>query len=520
MGVTRHTLDTIKTRPLSTLVEKMGGTLKRVGREYVTHCLWHEDANPSLTINDDKGFCFCHVCRGGGDAVDYVRQKNGMDLQEAAEIAAGLLGVPFETDAADPEADRRRREERKKAIEALEMEHAVYRGNLKDPRADRIRDILSARGITPAASKEFGLGYAASGYFGGRITVPIYNHRSELVGFTGRATKPEHLPKYKNSADCELFQKKHLVFNEQKAKDAARKKGYIIFVEGHLDVVAMWQAGFENVVAMQGTAAPDPFILERLARSAKNFVLLYDGDAGGKKATEQFIAAAGPLATAGKLSVKIAALPQGQDPDEFIRSGGDMQGVLDSAPNWLDWVIDDWAASLDKSDTAMVTEVEARLKEVINKLKSKTLRAHYIDKAARILSQDNKEAKQIAADWSVGAERVEFRDWRPRTEEETRLVVERRLVRTFVHCADCRDSLRPLMEKVQDPALEWLCERLRELEEVCVKDLTPHSVMAVVAVAEPHFMEELRPLIQPRVIIDTNAGVLQPIADTLQGVVE
>ena len=85
--------------------------MKRVGREYLTQCLWHEDKHPSLTVSDDKGFSFCHVCRGGGDAIDYVGKRFGLEWRDAAEKVASILSIPFELDDEDPVASARRREE-------------------------------------------------------------------------------------------------------------------------------------------------------------------------------------------------------------------------------------------------------------------------------------------------------------------------------------------------------------------------------------------------------------------------
>ena len=302
MAVKASTIEAIKARPLSLVVEALGGTLKKAGHEFVTECLWHDDTNPSLTINDDKSFGFCHVCRTNCDAISYIRERNGLGFRDAAEIAAEVLGVPFETDEENPEEARRRRSERLSVITQLEGEQSKYKQNIRDPRATRIRDVLKARGLGAAAAKEFGIGYCSSGFFAGRITLPIHNHREELVGFTGRATREDQQAKYKNSADSHLFQKKELVFNEPRARRAAREAGSLIFVEGHLDVVSMWQAGIRNVVAMQGTAAPDENTLKRLCRHSKNFILCFDGDAGGKKAAEVFIGAAGPMAMQGECS--------------------------------------------------------------------------------------------------------------------------------------------------------------------------------------------------------------------------
>ena len=518
MAVTSSTLAAIKAAPLSALIEATGGKLKRVGHEFLTPCLWHDDTNPSLTVNDDKGFCYCHVCRGGGDAIDYVGQRYGLHWREAAEKAADILGVRFDTDEESPEEAAKRAAARKAQVLELEQEQAGYSANFRDKRAGRIKQIWLDRGLTKEAALEFGAGFAPSGFFAGRITLPIHNHRNELVGFTGRATKSkeEQPAKYKNSADSDLFQKKSLVFNEVRAKEAAREAGSIVFVEGHLDVVSMWCKGIKNVVALQGTSSPDPLVLQRLTRNIKNIILCFDGDAGGRKAAEHFLSVAGPMALAGDINVNVVTLPQGQDPDEVIRSGGDLYGYLASAPNWLDWTIDTWAAALDKSDTAMVTDVENKLRALIDGMRSKALRTHYIDRAARVLSSSEKEAEKLAKQWGNREFFSEVEGWRPRTPAETRLAAEKRLVRLYVHRPGLRGTLQPLLERVTNPALLWLSRQLTLLNEYCVTDLTPHSAMAIVAVAEPHYMMQLRTLIRPNVIIDDNSGVLAHLTTIME----
>ena len=519
MAIAQASIDKLKSAPVSTVVESLGGKLKRVGREFVTQCIWHEDTNPSLTINDDKGFCFCHVCRGGGDALAYTMQAKGLGFADAANLAASILGIQLETDGISPEEMAKRRKAREDALAKLQREQELYRGNLRHEKAGRIRDILKARGLTAAASKEFGLGFAATGYFAGRITVPILNHRNELVGWTGRATKSkeEQPAKYKNSADGELFHKKNLVFNEARAKDAARMTGSLIFVEGHLDVVSLWQHGVANVVAMQGTGAPDPIILQRLAKAADNFVLCFDGDEGGKKAIQQFISAAGSMAQKGEIQINVVQMPKGKDPDEVCRDSGAMafHNLVAGAMPWLDWVIDYWAADLDLDNSAHVTSVENELRKVIDGLRSNAVRAHYIDKVARALSRDDKGAKDVAKTWGNRTIQVEEREWQPPSPIKTRITTERRMLRIFVHRPEHRAQLQPLLGKVTHPPLRWLVQRLEELNQHCATDLTPHSIMAVVAAAEPFFLQQLRTIIQPNVHIDDTPGVLKHCADTL-----
>jgi len=513
MAITAQSIEKLKSGSISKVIEELGSKLKRVGREYVTQCVWHEDTNPSLTINDDKGFCFCHVCRGGGDVIAYTRKRKGLDFVDAANLAASILGIELQTDGISPEEQAKRKAKRMEALERLKIEQAEYKRNLFDPKANRIRAILKAREIERETALEFGLGYAPTGFFGGRITVPICNHRNELVGWTGRATKDQP-GKYKNSADGDLFHKKDLVFNEPRAKEAARLSGSLIFVEGHLDVISLWQHGIVNVVAMQGTGAPEKFVLERLAKSANNFILCFDGDAGGKSATEKFIQAAGPMAKTGEIQINVAQLPQGKDPDEICREDGvdAFHSLTSGAMPWLDWVIDHWAAGLDKSDTRHVTAVEKALRQEVDGITSNAVRAHYIDKIARALSQDDKEAKAIVKGWGDRSVVIEKREWEPPAAERTRMVTERRMLRIFVHCPEHRDVLRPYLSDVVNPAMRWLCDRLEELEQHCATDLTPYSVMAVVVAAEPHFMQQLRTIVQPNVTIDDSEGVLKHIA--------
>ena len=519
MGISRTSLNQIKAASLSEVVKAQGAVLKRVGREFVTTCVWHEDANPSLTINDDKGFCFCHVCREGGDAMDYLQKRNGLGLQDAAELAGSILGIQIEYDHIDREEQQRRAARRQAALDKLQAEQELYRSNLRHERAGRIRDILKARGLSAAASKEFGLGFAATGFFAGRITVPILDHRNKLVGWTGRATKSkeEQPAKYKNSQDSELFNKKQLVFNEVRAKEAGRLAGSLIFVEGHLDVVSLWQHGVENVVAMQGTGAPDPLVLKRLARNIKTFILCFDGDQGGRTAIEKFISAAGPMAMKGEVSILVAKMPEGQDPDEVIRSEGEQafHNLLHDAAPWLDWVIDEWVGSLDKSNGAMVTEVENRLRDLIDGLHSNALRTHYIDRASRALAINDKEAANLVKGWGDRSVQIEKKEWSVRDPHETKIVTSRRMLRIYVHRPEHRDELRPLLGAVDHPPLAWLVQRLIELEEHCEVDLTPHSVMAVVAASEPHFLSQLRTIIQPNVTIDNSPGVLKHCSDIL-----
>ena len=122
MAITDASKERLKSAPISKVIEELGSKLKKVGREYVTQCIWHEDTNPSLTINDDKGFCFCHVCRGGGDVIAYPRQRKGLDFVDAANLAASILGIELQTDGISPEEQAKRKAQRQASLTRLQKE--------------------------------------------------------------------------------------------------------------------------------------------------------------------------------------------------------------------------------------------------------------------------------------------------------------------------------------------------------------------------------------------------------------
>ena len=163
----------------------------------------------------------------------------------------------------------------------------------------------------------------------------------------------------------------------------------------------------------------------------------------------------------------------------------------------------------------MITAVEKKLRELIEGLTSRALRTHYIDKSARVLTENSKDAEKLAKEWGNKEFNQTPVEWQPRDPITARIAAEKRMVRIWVHCPEHRDRLNPMMNNLSHPPLKWLWNRLQELQEHCVTDLTPHSVMAIVAVSEPHFMTQLRTIVRPNVIIDDRAGVFNHLADIL-----
>lgn len=517
MAVSQETLDRVRKIPMTSILEAEEIPFKTNGREAVTLCPWHADTHPSLTVNDDKGLCFCFACRSGSDSIAYVQQKFGLDFSEAVRRIAERHNVAFVEDNIDPEVAVQRAKVRANALAELQTQQDRFRANITSPRATRIHKFLADRGIIAATSKHFALGYATDGFFADRVTVPILDHRGTLVGFTGRATRDEMKPKYKNSESSELFDKSEIVYNEYNALQYIREAGSVIFVEGHFDVISLWQHGVRNVVAMQGTGAPSESVIKRLMKRTKRFILCYDGDEGGRKAIEQFIKSTGHLACQGQLTITIATLPEGMDPDEYVRQpDSDFYSLVESAPPWLDWQLDVWLRGLDRTDVQAFSNVERLVREFVESIQSPALRRHYVDKATRILAEDPIAAAALAQDWVANMPRLRTRrKWFKPEPSFTRNLVERRLLRLYIHFPDLRQYCRPIMDMLQFPSYRWLWRRLQELEESSAVDLTPHSVMAVLAVAEPHYTRQLRPLAVPTIKVCRDPGILRHIEDVM-----
>lgn len=503
--------------PLTAILQTEGIGFKKIGREAVTLCPWHNDTKPSLTINDDKGLCFCFACGGGSDGIAYVQQKFGLSFSDAILRIASGAGIAVQYDDVDPEEARRIVLERRKRVERLQREQARFRHAIRTSAGAAGREWLTARGITGEASQYFELGWAADGWFEGRLMVPIHDHRGALVGFTGRKIdwQPDEDEKYKNSGASEIFDKGALFFNEHRAQEEARRFGYMIIVEGHLDVVSLWQQGLPNVVAIQGTSPPSMASIQRLRRHCKHVVVCCDSDKGGRAAVGRFISVAGPLACAGELTISVARLPEGMDPDDCVRAGLDINQMVESAESWLDWQIDGWLAGLDRSDTFRFSQAEKAIRELVESIRSPALRQYYVDKASKVLAADAKGATRLANQWASSLPQLHAKsDWQRPVPAWTRHQAERRALRTYIHFQEARATLRPLMERLQAPSHLWLWQRICELE-FFTESCTPEVLRAVLVASEPHHLRTLRPLLQPTIQLILEDGLLRHTAATL-----
>lgn len=523
MAVSQDTIEKIKSLPISSVLEKEGATLKRVGREFVTHCLWHNDKNPSLTVSDDKGFVFCHVCQEHNDAIGYVQRKHGISFRDACERIAASSNIQCVYNDEDEHQSQEYRAKINAEYDKVAKIQEVYRSNLlKYPDAIAF---FQSRKIEPQVSRLFGLGFDANQK---RVTIPIHSYNGKLVGFTSRALDNQVKPKYKNTENNLIFNKSEIVFNEYRASSYIRESDECIFVEGHLDVISLWQAGVKNVVALQGTASPSDSVVRRLSRKTKRFTLCMDADTGGKLAIAKFLESVQGLALSGQIDIKIASLPDGQDPDDFVKNGGDICSLLSNAPSWLDWILDDWLNELDFNDKLKIQQVETRLKDLLSKIESQALRAHYFDKASIRLAQNKQSlAAEIVKSFRDNSpKQSNSRSWHKPSAQHTRKIVERRLLRLYIHNVQFRWILGPLMDNLYTPSYIWLWNRIKELDGICKEDDLPIVLMSILAVAEPYYMQQLRSIAVPTIAVDDNEMSIAHIEEIMmkklpeQGILE
>jgi DNA primase len=344
--------DEIRARvPVSEVVGKRV-KLRKQGREWRGLSPFTAEKTPSFYVNDQKQFYHCFSSNKHGDVFDFLMETEGLSFPEATERLAAMAGVALPT--SDRESEER---EKKRASlnEVLALAARYFEETLQSRVGAKARGYLADRRIDAKAQQDFGLGFAtgerfalrdalaakgvaadqmtATGLlihgediavpydrFRDRVMFPIHDRSGRVIGFGGRAMEAGAPAKYLNSPETELFHKGSVLFNHHRARKSAHEKGEVIAVEGYVDVIAMTSAGFPNTVAPLGTALTGEQC-ELLWRMAGEPVLCFDGDSAGRKAAFRAIDVALPLIGPGK-SLRFALLPEGQDPDDLVRSAG------------------------------------------------------------------------------------------------------------------------------------------------------------------------------------------------------
>ncbi len=403
-------LDEIRGRlPVSEVVRRRVA-LKKAGREWKGLSPFNPEKTPSFTVNDQKGFYHCFSSGKHGDQFGFLMETEGLSFPEAVERLAGMAGLPLPK--VSPE-DEKREERRKTLHEVVELAAKFFEESLQARTGARARGYLADRGVAPETIAQFRIGYAPAErfalkeYLGARkipvedmveagllisgediplpfdrfrerVMFPIHDFKGRVVGFGGRALGDVE-PKYLNSPETPLFHKGWLLYNGAPARKAAHDGEPLIVVEGYMDAIAMSAAGFAATVAPLGTALTEDQ-LALLWRIADEPILCFDGDKAGTRAAFRAVELALPALTPGK-SLRFAVLPEGQDPDDLIKSAGAeaMSEILGKARPLAEmlWVRETAEASLDTPERRAA--LEQRLGEVLRGIGDETVRRYYRD---------------------------------------------------------------------------------------------------------------------------------------------
>lgn len=332
--------------------------LKKAGAQnFVGLCPFHGEKTPSFSVHATRQFFHCFGCGKSGDVFKFVQEREQISFPEAVRLVAEKMGIPLPKMQYSSESEAEDAGKRGKLIEMHERACKFFEDQLRRPEGAQAREYLAGRGLKEETIRTFRIGFAPdSGFplkdylkndfgealmresglfsfkegveggtaamyakFRNRIMFPIANENGKIIAFTGRTLAKDEKsgPKYLNSPETPIYSKSRVLYNLDRAKEAVRKLGYVIIVEGQMDCIAVYSAGFHNVVASSGTAFTETQV-RLLGRFSKDIVVNFDPDTAGAAATDKSLG----MLLEEEFNIRVLRLEAGFDPDLFIRKNG------------------------------------------------------------------------------------------------------------------------------------------------------------------------------------------------------
>ena len=416
--------------------------LKKRGRNFFGLCPFHEEKTPSFSVAPDKGIYHCFGCGKGGNAVNFIIENEKLSFVEAIQQLGQHLGIQVEFSGSN---------ESKNLFDNLYKIHedasSLYHKTLLSDRGKKALKYLMDRGLSLESIKLFSVGFAPesskfllntiksngydrevlekSGLFGyskseffdrfrSRIMFPIWNSSSKIVGFGGRVFASEDPAKYMNSPETPLYKKSDIFYGLHNARNAIRKNGYAILVEGYTDVIQLYQNGIKNCVAVSGTAFSERHV-SQMKRFCSKALLAYDGDSAGISATLK----TGYNLIKGGIEAQVIEIPNKLDPDEWVSKEGPeafIKNGIDRASGLVDYHLKSSQFS-EKTPSEKSNIVNQILIEVRD-IKDPIISNEIIRKLAQISNVEENEIKRIIPRKSSNA----MKRQPPKTEEGTLLI--------------------------------------------------------------------------------------------------
>ncbi|MEO1210396.1 MAG: DNA primase [Cyanobacteria bacterium J06638_20] len=485
------TIDQVKQRADIVDVVSEHVVLRKQGKDFVGLCPFHDDKSPSFSVSPTKQFYYCFSCGAGGNAIKFLMELNKQPFGDVVLDLARRYQISVKTmEPEQRQALQRKLSLRDQLYEILALTSQFFQHALRQPQGENALTYLEqTRQLRPATIQQFELGYAPAGWqtlygylveqkrypvdlveqaglivprqggkghydrFRDRLMIPIHDLQGRVIGFGGRAFGDAQ-PKYLNSPETELFDKGNTLFALDKARGAIAKDDRAVVVEGYFDVIALHAAGITNVVASLGTALSLAQVKQLLRYTeSKQVVFNFDADAAGQRAADRAIGELANLAYKGEVQLRILTIPDGKDPDEFLRSHavGDYQALLDDAPLWLDWQIQTLLAKKDLEQPDQFQQGIQAIAQLLGDLPNASLRTHYIHRCAEWLSRGNARLiVQLESDLrtQVRGQRWHGKSQKWQTAGDRTLLEESeaQLLRLYVNLPGVRPEIRSALE--------------------------------------------------------------------------
>lgn len=397
------------------------------GARYVGLCPFHSENTPSFNVNANLGFYKCFGCEAKGDVFKFIQERENLTFPETLKLLAERYGIPM------PERHRHHddAESQKRAalFEMQEIAAATFQDNFRGSAGADARRYVEGRNVSKDSMDEFRIGLSdASGQqlikklqkfgpalmeesglvgkredgsfydrFRGRLMFPIHNEGGKIIGFGGRALRPDDKPKYMNSPGTPLYNKSTVLYNLHRAKTEARKNSRMILVEGYMDAIGVYAAGIKEVVAASGTAfhADQVRMVKRQVAQSGNagqVILNFDSDKAGAESTEKRIVSF----LAEGMRVKVLEIPGELDPDEYIQQNGaeGYRKLLDNAGSYFHWLADRTRNKFDMSTVEGRVDAFKFMWPTIQQVSDKLERSAIADEIAAYLNLDREMIRQ------------------------------------------------------------------------------------------------------------------------------
>ncbi len=389
-------------------------TLKKAGRNFTATCPFHTEKTPSFSVSPERQMWHCFGCQKGGDIFTFLMEYEHIEFPEALRILAKRAGVPLTGRGYDTETTSKKESMYTINRQAAEYYHYILMNlSAGKPALTYLRE----RGVSEKVMKSFLLGFAPNGrrglidylvkrkqhtkeqieevglasnigrdtidFFRGRIVFPLFDHRENIVGFSGRTMDTTGVvkAKYINTRETLIYHKGEMFFGLNMTKDAIRKANQVVLVEGEFDVLSCFQNGVSHVVGVKGTALTEKQV-QLLSRYAQKVTICFDGDSSGQKAMKRSL----PILEKYNLQTTVVIVPDGKDPDDAIRENPvTFKQAVQNDISVYDFLLKTALSTYDKSSAAGKGHIASELLPIYGEITNEVVKEHYLKKLSNEL---------------------------------------------------------------------------------------------------------------------------------------